>query len=82
MAPYKVAVFPLVKNKPDIVAKAKEIFPEGWLLISIPWDKLVTIIESLKEMKWVPPSYSEGREKFCQREARLIEECFRSAENL
>lgn len=26
LAPYRVAVFPLVKNKPDIVKKAKEVF--------------------------------------------------------
>jgi len=63
-------------------AKAKEVFPEGWLQISIPWDKLTTVVESLKEMKWVLPSYAEGREKFLQREARLKEEAFRSAQNL
>lgn len=28
LAPYKVAVFPLLKNKPDLVAKAKEIYHE------------------------------------------------------
>ncbi len=63
-------------------AKAKEVFPEGWILISIPWDKLTPIVESLKEMKWVLPSYAEGREAFCEREARLIEEAFRSAQNV
>ncbi|MCE5252974.1 MAG: DUF169 domain-containing protein [Actinomycetia bacterium] len=63
-------------------AKAKEVFPEGWLLISIPWDKLATIIESLKEMKWVLPSYAEGREEFLKREARLKEEAFKSAQDV
>ena len=28
LAPYKVAVFPLVANKPDLVTKAKEIYSE------------------------------------------------------
>jgi glycyl-tRNA synthetase len=28
IAPVKVAVFPLMKNKPDLVAKAKEIFAD------------------------------------------------------
>ncbi len=63
-------------------AKAKEVFPEGWLLISIPWDKLVTVVQSLEEMKWVLPSYAEGRDKFSQREAQLREECFRSMESI
>ena len=26
LAPYKVAVFPLLKNKPELVAKAKEVY--------------------------------------------------------
>jgi uncharacterized protein (DUF169 family) len=63
-------------------AKAKEVFPEGWLLISIPWDKLVTVVQNLEEMTWVLPSYAEGREKFCQREARLREEAFGAMESI
>jgi len=61
-------------------AKAKEVFPEGLILISIPWDKLTVIVQSLKEMKWLLPSYAEGREAFCEREARLIDEAFRSSQ--
>jgi len=39
IAPYKVAVFPLVKNKPELVAKAKDLF--NYLVdkgISADWD--------------------------------------------
>lgn len=56
-------------------SKAKEVFPSGWILISIPWDKIPVIVKSLEEMVWDLPSYLEGREKFCEREARLREEC-------
>jgi len=63
-------------------SKAKEVFPEGLLLISVPWDKFEAILRGLKEMKWVLPSYAEGREKFIERERRLKEEAFRSAENI
>ena len=40
VAPYKVAVFPLVKNKPELVAKAQEIYKHLKLDLSIPsvWD--------------------------------------------
>jgi uncharacterized protein (DUF169 family) len=55
-------------------SKAKEVFPEGWILISIPWDKIPVIIKSLEEMTWALPSYTEGREKFLEREARVREE--------
>jgi uncharacterized protein (DUF169 family) len=58
-------------------SKAKQVFPEGWVLISIPWDKLGMIVDNLGKMKWVLPSYAEGPEKFREREARLKEEAFR-----
>ena len=43
------------------------MFPEGWLLISIPWDKIPVIIKSLEKMTWALPAYTEGREKFLER---------------
>ena len=51
--------------------KAKQVFPEGWMLISIPYDWIPIITQNLREMKWVLPSYTEGREKFIEREKRV-----------
>jgi uncharacterized protein (DUF169 family) len=56
-------------------SRGKEVFPSGWILISIPWDKIPVIVKSLEEMVWDLPAYLEGREKFCEREARVREEC-------
>jgi len=56
--------------------KAKEIFPEGWVLISIPYQWIPTITQNLKEMKWVLPSYADGREKFLEREKRVMKGLF------
>lgn len=56
-------------------SKAKEVFPPGLILISIPWDKIPVIVASLEEMVWELPSYREGRERFLEREARVREEC-------
>jgi uncharacterized protein (DUF169 family) len=53
--------------------KSKEVFGEGWILISIPYQWLPTITQNLKEMKWVLPSYTEGREKFLEREKANME---------
>lgn len=61
--------------------KAHEVFPEGWILISIPWDWIPIITQNLKEMKWVLPSYTDGREKFYQRKARVLEECIKESQN-
>ncbi len=43
--------------------KAREVFPEGRILVSIPWDWLTTITHNLQEMKWVLPGYN-GRERY------------------
>ena len=61
--------------------KAKEIFPEGWILISIPYHWIPTITQSLNEMKWVLPSYTDGREKFMEREKRVMGGLFQGPQN-
>jgi len=52
--------------------KAHEVFPAGWILISIPWDWIPVITQNLKEMKWVLPSYTDGREKYIKRRDNCI----------
>jgi uncharacterized protein (DUF169 family) len=61
--------------------KAKEVFEEGWILISIPYNWIPVIAQNLKEMKWVLPSYTEGREQFLKREKTNIDELARQMEN-
>jgi uncharacterized protein (DUF169 family) len=61
--------------------KAKEVFEEGWILISIPYNWLPIIAQNLREMKWVLPSYTEGREKFLIREKANIDELDREMQN-
>jgi uncharacterized protein (DUF169 family) len=60
-------------------SRAKEVFPAGWILISIPWDKMPMIVRNLEKMTWDLPAYTEGREKFMEREARVREEGAREA---
>ncbi len=38
LAPYKVAVFPLLKNKPELVAKAESIYSELQKHFNVAWD--------------------------------------------
>lgn len=38
LAPYKVAVFPLLKNKPELVAKAQEVFALCSDTVTAVWD--------------------------------------------
>jgi uncharacterized protein (DUF169 family) len=61
--------------------KSKEVFEEGQILISIPYNWISVIAKNLGEMKWVLPSYTEGREKFLIREKVNIEELERKMQN-
>ena len=61
--------------------KAKEVFPEGWMLISIPYNWIPIITRNLHEMKWVPPSYTDGKEKFKEREHKIVEELAKKSQN-
>ena len=55
--------------------KAKQVFPEGKMLISIPYQWIPIITQNLQEMEWILPSYTDGREKFLEREKKIFEGC-------
>ena len=42
--------------------RSRRLFPEGRILVSIPWDKLAMILKNLEDMEWVPESYTLGPE--------------------
>lgn len=54
--------------------KAEEVFPGGWIPISIAHQWIPTITQNLEEMEWVFPSYTDVGEKFLEREKRVFEE--------
>jgi uncharacterized protein (DUF169 family) len=54
--------------------KARRLFPEGRILLTIPWDRLRSILENLAEMEWVPESYSLGPEGHKKKIRRIAEE--------
>jgi uncharacterized protein (DUF169 family) len=50
--------------------KARQILPDGLILLSIPYDLLSGIIENLQDMEWVLLSYTEGRDEHIKRQKR------------
>ncbi len=42
--------------------KAKQVFPSGTILISIPFDKINPVVEGLQKIEWTPALYTKGRE--------------------
>jgi len=53
--------------------KSRRLFPEGVLLISIPKDLLPTIVKNLRDMKWVPHSFTIGRKEHKKKARRIVE---------
>jgi uncharacterized protein (DUF169 family) len=41
---------------------ARQVFPEGKVLVSIPWNKIPAITQSLNEMEWDFPEYKDKRQ--------------------
>ncbi|MEM2103737.1 MAG: DUF169 domain-containing protein [Candidatus Bathyarchaeia archaeon] len=54
--------------------KAKQVFPEGLILIAIPYDWIPTVTQNLKEMKWDLPAYTMGREWHVKERNRILKE--------
>jgi len=61
--------------------KARQVFPEGWILITIPYNWIPIITQNLQEMKWVLPSYTDGREEFMERDKRVKAELFKESKD-
>jgi uncharacterized protein (DUF169 family) len=58
-------VYPYVSGEPNYAItglgygmKARKVFPEGLILISIPYDLLPIVVQNLQDMEWVLPAYS------------------------
>lgn len=52
--------------------RSRRLFPEGRMLISIPWDKLPGIVSNLEEMEWVPESFNLGAAGHKQKVRRIV----------
>lgn len=53
--------------------RSRRLFPEGLMLLSIPWDLLPSIMTSLHDMQWVPDSYKIGRDGHKQKVKRIVD---------
>jgi uncharacterized protein (DUF169 family) len=60
--------------------KARRLFPEGLILMSIPYDLLPDMTNNLRNMKWTPLSYTLGREGHKKRVRRIVEELAQEAQ--
>jgi uncharacterized protein (DUF169 family) len=61
--------------------KAHQVFPEGYILITIPFQKIPMVTRNLQEMKWDLPSFTETRDEFLEIKGRVLEEIMQESEN-
>ena len=54
--------------------KARQLFPEGLLLLSLPFDVLPGLVSSLKTIVWDLPQYHWGKEIHCKRMKEIADE--------
>jgi hypothetical protein len=47
--------------------KRRKLFPEGMQIISIPFDLLSSMLQTLQEMPWILPAYKPDGTEFVKR---------------
>jgi len=69
-----IYIYPYINGKLNYVntglghgMKRRKIFPEDRQIISIPYDLLPSILQTLQEMPWVPPGYEADGMEFIRR---------------
>jgi uncharacterized protein (DUF169 family) len=73
-------IYPYVSGKLNFTVtgfsfgmRSRRLFPEGLVLISIPWDLLPSMVENLKDMNWLPHSYTIGREGHKKKVKKIVD---------
>ena len=61
--------------------KARKVYPEGFILISIPYNWIPVITKSLNQMEWVLPAFTDTREEFMTRHDKVMGELFNEFQN-
>jgi uncharacterized protein (DUF169 family) len=81
-------IYPYLSGKVNYITtglsygmNGRQVFPEGLMIVSIPYQWLPTVTQNLKEMKWVPPGYKLGREEFIEWDAQITRETAEESQN-
>jgi len=69
-----IFIYPYLNGKLNYITtglghgmKRRKLFPEGRQLISIPFDLLPAMLQTLQDMPWVPPGYTADGPEFFKR---------------
>jgi uncharacterized protein (DUF169 family) len=53
--------------------RARGVYPPGLVIVSVPWNWIPTIAGNMKEMKFVLPAWTLGRDPWMKEEAKILE---------
>ena len=56
--------------------KGRKVYPEGYIILSIPYNWIPVIVQNLERMEWVLPAYRGSREDFLKLHDRIMGELF------
>ena len=82
-------IYPYLTGKVNYVVtglsygmRGRQVFPDGLVLISIPYQWIPTMTQNLNEMKWVLPGYEiPTRDEFVAWDAKITQETAAESEN-
>jgi uncharacterized protein (DUF169 family) len=57
--------------------KAREVLPDGLIILSFPFDTIAPLIENLREMEWEPYWFKLGRDGFVKEVRQRSDELFK-----
>jgi uncharacterized protein (DUF169 family) len=63
-------------------SKAKQVFPEGLIIICVPFDWLPPLIDGLNEITWEHPAYQQSVSEFKEWERQIMDKLEKESHNL
>lgn len=61
--------------------KGRKVYPEGLMMVSIPYQWIPTVTKNLNDMEWVLPQFEKSREDFIEWDEKMTEEMHAESEN-
>lgn len=80
--PYQSGKVNFVPTGMTFGMKARKVYPEGYILISIPYNWIPVITRSLEQMEWELPVFKETREQFMAQHEKIMGELFREFQKI
>jgi uncharacterized protein (DUF169 family) len=73
-------VYPVISQKVNFGVtgmsfgmRAREVYPSGLVIVSVPWNWIPTIAENMREMDFVLPAWKLGRQAWIESEGKILD---------